>query len=206
METLPVVACFVGETNEVLRERFQMKLRHDLLLGALAALAACGAQHQPQQAVNNSTAPVLPAPSAPPAVQNSAPAAEAPKTEAQASLPEPKGPIDPKSVEAAGQVVQHYGALIEQGRLDEAAKLWGSGEAAAAFQKTLHPGTHLQIGELGPTEGAAGSIYTTVPVVLYGDTFRQPANVILRRVNDVPGSTEAQRRWHIERIESTQKG
>jgi len=25
--------------------------------------------------------------------------------------------------------------------------------------------------------------------------------VILRRVNDVPGSTEAQRRWHIERIE-----
>jgi hypothetical protein len=25
--------------------------------------------------------------------------------------------------------------------------------------------------------------------------------VILRRVNDVPGSTEAQRRWHIERID-----
>jgi len=28
-----------------------------------------------------------------------------------------------------------------------------------------------------------------------------PAAVILRRVNDVPGSTERQRRWHIERIE-----
>jgi hypothetical protein len=25
--------------------------------------------------------------------------------------------------------------------------------------------------------------------------------VVLRRVNDVPGSTEAQRRWHIERID-----
>jgi len=24
--------------------------------------------------------------------------------------------------------------------------------------------------------------------------------VILRRVNDVPGSTDQQRRWHIERI------
>jgi hypothetical protein len=24
---------------------------------------------------------------------------------------------------------------------------------------------------------------------------------ILRRVNDVPGSTEAQRHWHIERID-----
>ena len=29
---------------------------------------------------------------------------------------EPQGPIDPKSAEAAGQVVQKYGALIEQGR------------------------------------------------------------------------------------------
>ena len=32
-------------------------------------------------------------------------------------------------------------------------------------------------------------------------SFRRPADIILRRVNDVPGSTEAQRRWHIERIE-----
>jgi hypothetical protein len=49
--------------------------------------------------------------------------------------------------------------------------------------------------------GAAGSIYVTVPVVFYGDKFRRAADVILRRVNDVPGSTEAQRRWHIERID-----
>ena len=46
----------------------------------------------------------------------------------------------------------------------------------------------------------------TVPVVFYGKTkaggaFRRGADVILRRVNDVPGSTEAQRRWHIQRIE-----
>jgi hypothetical protein len=30
---------------------------------------------------------------------------------------------------------------------------------------------------------------------------RVEAKMILRRVNDVPGSTEAQRRWHIERVE-----
>ena len=65
---------------------------------------------------------------------------------------------------------------------------------------------HLEIGNPGNTEGAAGSIYVTVPVVVYGklkggDQFRHPASVILRRVNDVPGSTETQRRWHIERIE-----
>jgi hypothetical protein len=54
-------------------------------------------------------------------------------------------------------------------------------------------------------EGAAGSIYITVPIVLYGTLdgkkLHRSGNVILRRVNDVPGSTEAQRRWHIERIE-----
>ena len=45
-----------------------------------------------------------------------------------------------------------------------------------------------------------------MPVVFYGKqsggaAFRRPADIILRRVNDVPGSTEAQRRWHIEQIE-----
>jgi hypothetical protein len=55
-------------------------------------------------------------------------------------------------------------------------------------------------------EGAAGSSYITVPIVLYGklasDAVRhRSGSAILRRVNDVPGSTEAQRRWHIERIE-----
>jgi hypothetical protein len=119
----------------------------------------------------------------------------------RAPLTEPKGPIDPKSAEAAGQIVQQYGALIEQSRFDDAEKLWGNPRAAADFAKELRPTTHIQIGDLGETEGAAGSIYTTVPVVLYGDGFHRGANVVLRRVNDVPGSTAEQRHWHIERIE-----
>jgi len=120
-----------------------------------------------------------------------------------------KGPIDPKSVEAAGQVVQHYGALVEQGRFLPAERLWNDIEAARSFAVALDAkfkDVHLEIGELGATEGAAGSIYTTVPVTFYGTSergkpLRMPAAVILRRVNDVPGSTERQRRWHIERIE-----
>lgn len=172
-------------------------------LAVLVVLVSCGPQQQPQQPANNASAPVIPAPSAPPGVESNV-AVVAPPSAAkpEASLPEPKGPIDPKSVEAAGQVVQHYGALIEQHRLDEAAKLWGDRKAAGDFARQLkHPQVHMEIGDLGETEGAAGSIYTTVPVVFYGEGFRRPANVILRRVNDVPGSTEAQRRWHIERIE-----
>ncbi|HEX6741963.1 MAG TPA: hypothetical protein VF079_09255 [Sphingomicrobium sp.] len=126
-----------------------------------------------------------------------------------ASLPEPKGPIDPKSVEAAGQVVQHYGALVETSRFLQAEKLWSDINAARAFATALDvkfKDVHLEIGSLGSTEGAAGSIYTEVPAAFYGKSeqgkaLRMPVSVVLRRVNDVPGSTEQQRRWHIERIE-----
>jgi hypothetical protein len=123
------------------------------------------------------------------------------------SLGEPNGPIDPKSAEAAGQVVQHYGALIEQRRWSEAERLWGSADAAAQFDRQLSGNlVHLEIGDLGEPEGAAGSIYVTMPVAFTstggrGGPGRKKAVVTLRRVNDVPGSTAAQRRWHIERID-----
>lgn len=118
-------------------------------------------------------------------------------------LEEPKGPIDPKSTEAAGQIVQRYGALIEQARFAEAANTWGDKNSAAAFAKELQSRSlkHLEIGDLSEPEGAAGSIFVTMPVVFYQGTKRSPATVTLRRVNDVDGSTQAQRRWHIERIE-----
>jgi hypothetical protein len=128
-------------------------------------------------------------------------------------LEEPKGPIDPKSAQAAGQIVQSYGALIEQKRFAEAAKLWGDAANAAAFVAEFkpYPEFHLQVGKPGDTEGAAGSIYVTVPVSLYGRSkagsqFSRAGTATLRRVNDVPGSTEEQRRWHIERIELATAG
>ncbi len=124
-------------------------------------------------------------------------------------LPEPNGPIPPASVEAAGQVVQSYGALIEQKRWAEANALWGSPAAAAKFQSGFAKAAevHITIGNLSEPEGAAGSIYVTMPVIFYGDgvdgqPFRISTEVVLRRANDVPGSTEAQRRWHIERIDA----
>ena len=174
-----------------------------VVTAAALALAGC---HAPEREVSNEQAPppALPTTPEPPTPQvNHTVNAPAPAAvpEHRTSLPEPKGLIDPKSVEAAGQVVQHFGALVESNRYIEAGKLWRDADAAAKFTSELRPGTHLQIGDLGLTEGAAGSIYTTVPVVFYGTGYRKPADVILRRVNDVPGSTEAQRRWHIERIE-----
>jgi hypothetical protein len=190
-----------------------MKLRNFTAFGLLVALVSCGPRSQPQQPANNASAAVLPAPSAPPAVSNSAvpePGKPGGLADDLTPLDEPKRPIDPKGAEAAGQVVQHYGALIEQKRWDEAAKLWGSPDAAKdmTLQLSAYSEAHLQIGKPADMEGAAGSIYITVPIVLYGKDakgtdFHRSGDVTLRRVNDVPGSTEAQRRWHINGIEWT---
>src|SRR3546814_20952164 len=62
---------------------------------------------------------------------------------------------------------------------------------------------HANIGAPGRIEGAVGSLYVEVPVQVYGrlntgEEFNMLGSVQLRRVNDVPGSTPEQRKWHIE--------
>jgi hypothetical protein len=118
-------------------------------------------------------------------------------------------PIDPKSAEGAGQVLQLFGGLLEQRKFGEAYRLWSddgraSGLSAAQFAASYdkYAEIHSEVGKPGDSEGAAGSIYIDVPFRLYGklkggSAFNQVGTVTLRRVNDVPGSTEEQRRWHI---------
>lgn len=168
-----------------------------------ALLSACNAQSAENSLQTNAPQPV------------EANQAAAPESANQAApLAEPTGPIDPTSVEAAGQVVQHYGALVEQGRWKEAEALWGDPQNARKFASDLKPHIreiHIEIGAPGEMEGAAGSIFVTVPIHFYGKdekgvAFRKAADVIVRRVNDVPGSTEAQRRWHIDRVEGRDTG
>lgn len=181
------------------------------VLVSLLLLCACD---QPQQSGINdnqaasppASAPVSPPRAAPPAPASRVPAPSLPDD--RRPLEEPKGTIDPKSAEAAGQVVQHYAALIEQKHFADAAAHWGDQASAASFSSKLRANSenHLEIGKPGNMEGAAGSSYVTVPVVFYGvdaggTSYRRAADVLLRRVNDVPGSTAAQRRWHIERID-----
>ncbi|MFL6766025.1 MAG: hypothetical protein ACJ8FO_12610 [Sphingomicrobium sp.] len=172
-------------------------MRSTVAIAAALALAACNQKAGPASK-NDSTA------TTPDAAQNETAPIPPPATgpDARTPLGIPTATVDPKSAEAARQVVQHYAALWEQHRFDEAASLWSDRAAAAKFaQQMKYPGNHLEIGKPRNSEGAAGSIYTTVPVIFYGEDWPRPADAILRRVNDVPGSTEEQRRWHIERIE-----
>ena len=119
------------------------------------------------------------------------------------------GLISPKSAQGAGQVLQQFGSLLEQRRFVEARRLWSDGgrasgltevEFAEAYDKYAE--IHAEVGAPGTMEGAAGSVYVDVPLRLYGTLksgrpFNLAGPVTLRRANDVPGSTDEQRRWHI---------
>ena len=143
------------------------------------------------------------------AVSENAAAAEAPLNPPAPGMPGglpddrtpiAEGPIDPKSAQGAGQVLQRYFAFVESGNSEEARKLWSEG--AQKLDLSRYKEVHANIGAPGDPEGAAGSIYVDIPVQLYGRTnegreFNARGSMTLRRVNDVPGSTPEQREWHI---------
>jgi hypothetical protein len=112
-----------------------------------------------------------------------------------ADLPAPAAVENPRSAAAAADLVRLYFERVRAGDLAGAAQLWGDPAEGRAFASRLR-GVRAEVGAPGSLEGAAGSSYVEVPVRIGS----LPGAATLRRVNDVPGSTEAQRRWHIERI------
>ncbi|MES3029729.1 MAG: MliC family protein [Pseudomonadota bacterium] len=120
-----------------------------------------------------------------------------------------EGAFTPQSAQGAANVVQTYFALLADKKFGEAQNLWSDGgkasgmsaqDFAASFGK--YASYNAQIGTPGEIEGGAGSLFVEVPVVVYGTMKTgEPVNlkgkVRLRRVNDVPGATPDQLRWHI---------
>lgn len=185
---------------------------------AFALVAGCGrGQPEPQptpvpaptpRPVAN---PIAPAPSPPPYVP---PAPGEPGGLPDDRTPISEAPFTPQSPNGAGNVVQTYYALIEAGKFADAYALWSdsgraSGTDAAAFADRYrgYREFHANIGRPGRIEGAAGSLYIEIPVQEYGraasgEPFNRLGQVTLRRVNDVPGSTDEQRQWRIAKIET----
>jgi hypothetical protein len=163
-------------------------------LFTLLLLGACG-QQQPENNANNRL--LIPDGSNPPRTAPAPPA------------PHPPAPvIDPKSKEAAQELVKGFARLLDQREFEGAYMLLGPGAPPRAdfeHQFARYRDLEVSVGDPGDQEGAAGSIYVSVPLtvsgVLNGRHVSNSATAVVRRVNDVPGSTEAQRRWHIERIE-----
>lgn len=124
-----------------------------------------------------------------------------------------EGPIDPRSAQGAGQVLQTYFAHLGQRQYRPAWTLWrdggqASGLDADAFARSFAGFDSLdaQIGAPGSVEGAAGSLYVRIPVQLYGrlkdgSVVRKLGQATLRRANETPGATAAERAWRIQSIE-----
>jgi hypothetical protein len=118
-----------------------------------------------------------------------------------------------KSALGAARRVLEYCAALATGRYGDAFRLWGDGGKAsglteAQFRDKYHGVriTDCVIGTPDDMQGAAGSIYIEVPNRFRGTGRNgRPLSidgpVVLRRVNDVDGSTPEQRRWHIARAE-----
>jgi hypothetical protein len=122
--------------------------------------------------------------------------------------PRPSPTLDPKSSEAAEELVKGFARLLNEHKFDEAYMLLGpAAPPRPEFDNQFSRSSDLEVnvGAPGNQEGAAGSIYLSVPLtvsaVTGGERTSRSAMAVVRRVNDVPGSTEAQRRWHIERID-----
>lgn len=118
-------------------------------------------------------------------------------------------PAAEKTPAAARAVVARYYAAIEQKRYRAAYRMWGgegqaSGRTYAAFVRGFARTAHSRVATGRPVdgEGAAGSLYLTVPVTVTatlkdGGPQRFRGRYVLRRVNDVDGATAAQLRWHL---------
>lgn len=123
--------------------------------------------------------------------------------------PVSEAPFTPDSAQGAANVVQTYYALLGDKKYAEAFKLWSdggkaSGQTAQAFAAGFdkYESYNAEIGAPGDIEGAAGSLYVEVPVVIYGklktgEAVHMNGDVRLRRVNNVPGSSDEQRKWRI---------
>lgn len=123
--------------------------------------------------------------------------------------PMPECTTAPKSQAAAVAVVTLYYSALNAHDYATAWQQWGEDgppnqsltKFTAGFAHTR--ATHVTIGQLEPAEGAAGSIYQSVPVIVDatlddGKHQRFTGEYVVRRVNGVDGATPAQLRWHID--------
>ena len=158
---------------------------------ALLALAGCGSPEQPAapQASESATPPA--ASSAPIVAPTLTP------------LPQPSEDLSVLDSRDCRTVAQAYTDALARGDFVFAARVWNDPVIDEARLKAVFAGYRqptIALSDL-QQEGAAGSSYCTVSGSLSdaGDKAKAASKgeIVLKRVNDVPGATPAQLRWTI---------
>ena len=117
-------------------------------------------------------------------------------------------PLHEKDAAGAARVVERAMGLAASGHLQAIRPLLAlpinTDEQISRARKAFedHREVRIDISGKGRTEGAAGSLYMTIPVtVSYLDAkdkaVNRAATVTLRRANNVPGATDEQLSWRI---------
>jgi hypothetical protein len=164
---------------------------------ALVALAGCGSPEQPAAPRANET------------VAAETPASPAPLT----PIPQPTRDLAVLDSRDCRTVAQAYLDALAGGDFAFAARVWNDPVIDDARLRALFADYKQPIIAIAglEQEGAAGSVYCTVSGTLT-DAARpakaaQTGEIVLKRVNDVPGATPEQLRWTIRSstfVEDTQ--
>lgn len=101
------------------------------------------------------------------------------------------------------RLLRFYANAIQAGRWDAAAAAWSKDSEVTPETLRMRYGiakTRLAIGK-GDVEGAAGTLYYEAPITAQGadGESAERGTIVLRRANDVPGASEEQLNWRIDR-------
>lgn len=102
------------------------------------------------------------------------------------------------------RVLAFLAAALHDGRWADAARAWGEGSDATALQRRFGANGPVTLA-FGPgeSEGAAGSIYYSAPYTLRrANGAEEKGAIVLRRVNDVPGASQASLHWHVSSMDA----
>lgn len=119
------------------------------------------------------------------------------------------GPVKPDAAQAVATLRRYYDAINAHDFATAYAQ-WGSeGQASGKSLESFSQGfahtlsASVTIGKANDVEGAAGSLYITVPVTVdarldSGGHQRFTGSYVLRRVNNVDGASMESLQWHLQ--------
>lgn len=164
-------------------------------------LAACGNAGEDPAVLESASASADPSLAGDDAVTDGEPVGDATGTPAVASNLDTAALTERRDPE---RLLRYYVSAVRAGDWAAAAKAWGldAQMTPAKLEAQLggQAGPKLAVGK-GDMEGAAGSLYYEAPIVVDFADGRPSSRgtIVLRRVNDVPGASDEQLNWRIER-------
>lgn len=179
------------------------KIKTCAVLAPALMLLACGGPQTPQ-------AQETPTPAVAPNASEPSPAANgADDGGAAPTMPE-LTPEAERSETGARDVLLGFARSIEQRQFGAAWALLSPADQRK-WSRSAFTALFADLGQItvavttGQIEGAAGSAFYTAPVTITGPDedgrpVRYEGKAVLRRINDIDGTTPAQQRWHFETL------